>query len=290
MLGRIVACLFLVSIICFAGGKASAAQARPVDELRKSVLALDSAWTRALKDLQQKKQGGTLQSSDTKDYAKFINYLSGRINEYCRQLRLEGGPQAVTDLPCPDESALSAEEKLSFTPSTTQQVAELDQELTKALGDFDQQLLSEEERLASRQPAGREYGSVPAHGGGTGTGRGAGSGQNGSGGLSGQGGQPGTGGQSTGAASGGNSQGGSQGTGTDNSGGSYSGQGGQTSSGGAGAGAGKPGTQDQQPGRSQIEEGYDDIVARQLREAAEKETDPELKKKLWEEYRKYSGM
>jgi len=33
----------------------------------------------------------------------------------------------------------------------------------------------------------------------------------------------------------------------------------------------------------------DDIVARQLREAAEKETDPELKKKLWEEYRKYKA-
>ena len=31
----------------------------------------------------------------------------------------------------------------------------------------------------------------------------------------------------------------------------------------------------------------DDIVARQLREAAEAETDPALKEKLWEEYRKY---
>ena len=31
----------------------------------------------------------------------------------------------------------------------------------------------------------------------------------------------------------------------------------------------------------------DDIVARQLREAAEKETDPELKAKLWEEYEAY---
>lgn len=31
----------------------------------------------------------------------------------------------------------------------------------------------------------------------------------------------------------------------------------------------------------------DDIVARQLREAAEKETDPELKEKLWEEYEAY---
>jgi hypothetical protein len=31
----------------------------------------------------------------------------------------------------------------------------------------------------------------------------------------------------------------------------------------------------------------DDIVARQLREAAEKETDPELKEKLWQEYEAY---
>ena len=33
----------------------------------------------------------------------------------------------------------------------------------------------------------------------------------------------------------------------------------------------------------------DDVVARQIREAAEKETDPELKKKLWAEYKKYKA-
>jgi hypothetical protein len=31
----------------------------------------------------------------------------------------------------------------------------------------------------------------------------------------------------------------------------------------------------------------DDIVARQLREAAMTEEDPELREKLWEEYRRY---
>ena len=31
----------------------------------------------------------------------------------------------------------------------------------------------------------------------------------------------------------------------------------------------------------------DDVVARQLREAAEKETDPELREKLWKEYEQY---
>jgi len=40
--------------------------------------------------------------------------------------------------------------------------------------------------------------------------------------------------------------------------------------------------------REDIPDGRDDdIVARQLREAAERETDPELKAKLWEEYRDY---
>ena len=33
----------------------------------------------------------------------------------------------------------------------------------------------------------------------------------------------------------------------------------------------------------------DDVIARQLREAAMQETDPELKEKLWEEYRRYKG-
>ena len=33
----------------------------------------------------------------------------------------------------------------------------------------------------------------------------------------------------------------------------------------------------------------DDIIARQLREAAMQETDPELKAKLWEEYQRYKG-
>ncbi len=54
------------------------------------------------------------------------------------------------------------------------------------------------------------------------------------------------------------------------------------------AGAGKPtrtASKGQPPG---IPVGSDDdVVARQLREAAEKEVDPELRKKLWEEYKKY---
>ena len=34
----------------------------------------------------------------------------------------------------------------------------------------------------------------------------------------------------------------------------------------------------------------DDVFARQLREAAMKEPDPELREKLWDEYRNYNGI
>ncbi|MBW2683163.1 MAG: hypothetical protein JRC69_06325, partial [Deltaproteobacteria bacterium] len=42
-------------------------------------------------------------------------------------------------------------------------------------------------------------------------------------------------------------------------------------------------------GSKDLSKSDDDIVARQLREAAEQETDPEVKARLWEEYRKYKG-
>jgi hypothetical protein len=41
------------------------------------------------------------------------------------------------------------------------------------------------------------------------------------------------------------------------------------------------------PGQPRESGQDDDVVARQLREAAEKETDPELKEKLWKEYEEY---
>lgn len=56
-----------------------------------------------------------------------------------------------------------------------------------------------------------------------------------------------------------------------------------TAENGSRKGAQGPSSKDQR--RTDYED--DDIVARQLREAAENETDPELKKKLWKEYEEY---
>ena len=52
-------------------------------------------------------------------------------------------------------------------------------------------------------------------------------------------------------------------------------------------GEGKGQTPKQKKQGSHLSGENDDIVARQIREAAEKETDPELKEKLWKEYEEY---
>jgi len=58
--------------------------------------------------------------------------------------------------------------------------------------------------------------------------------------------------------------------------------------GGGGVGGGAKGGSGPNTVPADIPDGRDDdIVARQLREAALKETDPELRERLWEEYRQY---
>ena len=242
-----------------------------IDGLRQSVLALDSAWTRAINDLQHKKSSRSLKESEQQDYAKFITFLSGRIDHYCHLLRTDGGEQAVVDLPCADSTAIDSGQEQPAASTQAEQVAELDKSLTEALGEFDEQLLKEEQRIAARTPTERESGRGYGGQGGPGS-----SGQYGSGRHGGTG-QAGTAGGMQG-----------QETSQSGSGSSQSDQGSAASSSGAGAGTGSQEQRnDPRTGQQEIASGYDDIVARQLREAAEKETDPELKKKLWEEYRKY---
>lgn len=66
-----------------------------------------------------------------------------------------------------------------------------------------------------------------------------------------------------------------------------------TPQGSPGVGGGSSNRQDEQtfPPPEDIPSGRDDdIVARQLREAAMREADPELREALWDEYRKYTGI
>jgi hypothetical protein len=152
-----------------------------------------------------------------------------------------------------------------------EQIAALDAELNAGMSEFDEMLLREQERVKAAAPR-----SDTSAGGADGQGDGDGS--DGGGAANGQGNEEDNSGME-----------GSQ------SGGPDGGNGGQTGGGGGGqipngneGGAG-PGSKTTDAGQPPgIPDGSDDdLVARQLREAAEKETDPELKAKLWEEYRRY---
>ena len=149
----------------------------------------------------------------------------------------------------------------------------MEAELDRELAEFDQLLLREQEILAQNRPAGASA---------SGSNRGGGSG--------------GSGGGSSGASGSGEGRDGAEGrTGGSRSGergdearSSESGSQSAESGGEVGGGSGEGGRSDRVP--SDIPSGEDDdIVARQLREAAMNEDDPELRERLWDEYRAYKS-
>ena len=294
----------IVLLLCTVMPAAATSIASSEKELRQSVIALDRARHRAINDLAEKKQQAALQEYQQQDYEKFIIFLTIKIGEYCQQLRTQAGEAAVAELPCPEEDQASLAIQPGSAQTSEEQVAELERVFVDSLGQFDEKLLKEEERLAARQPKEREtgysYGGSQGRGSGretAGTGQtsGQGSGSSQSTGSEGNGGQDSQEGATTGtrtaAGTGGSATGkGEVGTATTGEGaatgeGTGSGEGAGPSV--EGAAEGQSGSSSAQTGKVELDTRDDDIVARQLREAAEKETDPELKKKLWEEYRKY---
>jgi len=150
--------------------------------------------------------------------------------------------------------------------------AAVDRELDASLGDFDAQVRKEQARIAREREDRRTARSADTQGG--------------------------NGAEGTGAGAGGNDRGardrrgdGDMRADTEGRDGSAARRPGDLKSdkGGGGGGAGPGGVG---KGPASIPPGVgtgedDDLVARQLREAAEKETDPELREKLWKEYQDY---
>ena len=174
-----------------------------------------------------------------------------------------GGEAATPEAAAPEAPAPEAPAGDGTGPVSPggSRAAELEGQFEASLGSFDGVLLSEQERLAEQRQKAAESearGTVP--GGGT-----AGAYENAGG--AGEGSSGGTGAPPPG-------EGGSAGA-TDVGEGSAGGAVGTASGGGAGV------PRDVGSGAD------DDIVARQLREAAMKEKDPELREKLWDEYRNY---
>lgn len=256
-----------------------------IDTLRRSIAALNEALQR-----HQSTDVTVNDPAGLREEFRFREHLQEQISLTCRKLFNLGGAEALADLNCPDERVLGTYLDKRKSQTGSEAVSQLEGTLLEALGDFDDMLLKEEERIERKKArSGNGTGTAGSTGGagvaatGSGTGQQGGSSPasteaEGSPSSSAEGStQTGKGPTQTTAGSGstGSRPGGKGGTSTSDP---AAGAGGETTAGG--------GTEPMDT----LDSRDDDIVARQLREAAEKETNPELKEKLWEEYRKYKGL
>jgi hypothetical protein len=147
--------------------------------------------------------------------------------------------------------------------------AQIDRRFDETFAVFDERMRKEQETV-SQERAARGSGSA------TGAAAGGESGQDGDGNSTGDG--------EAASGDGPATSDGAPGGGRGEPGGGQSGEQG----GGGGVGGGSAGGSGPNTVPADIPDGRDDdIVARQLREAAMKETDPELRERLWDEYRQY---
>ncbi|MCU7798758.1 MAG: hypothetical protein KZQ70_01105 [gamma proteobacterium symbiont of Lucinoma myriamae] len=197
-----------------------------------------------------------------KEYSIFIDFLTFQINNYCTKLIKEYGEESVQDLPCSSNHHLEANTNDSYQ-TADEKIESLDDEFMTALGEFDEMLLIEDEKIAQINQNKANRGSGSSNGkemlSGNGTGEDADSNRDD------------------------NKEAGKEKNATSKANNKNT-----TSQKSRSQGQGKnKQTKNKSYMRDKLDQIDDDIVARQLKEAAEKETNPELKEKLWDEYYKY---
>ncbi len=253
----------------------SAIETKNAASLKQTIQILNKARDRIIQNHQSPHSPLDESVSSDEDFLTFLSYFDGRIYHYCRELYNIIGSDALKDTPCP------LVQNDTYTPSqydpvpdisvqtNEDRIASLEQDLNTSLSDFDDMLLKEQETLdqkITRQQAGTDSGEGASQGN-------LGSDTSGSDGEKQQ-----------------NKQGSKEQTdqmsrsGNNNVDPSKGGDVGSNR--GSGTGSTKQSRIPPTAGKKELTRD-DDIVAKQLREAAEQETDPEVKEKLWEEYRKY---
>lgn len=239
--------VFRLAILVLSGllGLSGPVVASTLAELRAVQDALDSARS------DYARRAPHLSAAETSDYDAYIGRLRDRLAVACAAYSLSTS-QVPGDIQCPQSAPARlapADINLNNEATRSEATATLDAELDAGLGEFDERLLREQQRVKA---------AAPRTGSGTGRGGQVGAGD----------GPPGSD---------------EMATATDASRPESSAESVTDSA------AGDPGQEQVASGRpADLPDGSDDdVVARQLREAAEKETDPELKAKLWEEYRNY---
>ncbi|WP_198266562.1 hypothetical protein [sulfur-oxidizing endosymbiont of Gigantopelta aegis] len=236
-----------------------------LQRLKENIVALDHT-----REKSQKKRSQLNKISHNplyKEYGVFIDYLSFRINADCEQITKQYGQKQIEYLPC--ELKQYQLDDNSYTTSEEARQG-LEDELMQALGEFDEMLLEEEEMIAqtsSKRSSGQMGGDASSNGSGTSNANQGKSEQEREGSETAQ--------NSNKESESSEMEGETKDTNSDSSHQKRE----------SGRGYGKKSAKDNK--RNKLDKIDDDIVARQLKEAAEAEKDPELKEKLWDEYYRY---
>jgi hypothetical protein len=293
---------FVAAGILFGFLAISAAEAaeRPVnDELSRALENLrnsNAEWRREDAAYRRERAANSLSADDAAEYAEFVASLQRQKLENCEVVRDIGGDEALTGYDCvktnKSRGALSAlPPRPSKAKTDSEKLEGLEAELKRLEAELDEELRQKQQALRERQQNQSAGGGSGAKGWGPlpGQGRASGTGNNGKKGSSQEASVPGQGKSSKPAT--GNQSGGPKSIGKSGRqgklppGAANSGPRGRA---GPGAGPGrKEGANPAEAAKDGRGDGNDDdIVMRQIREAAERETDPVMKEKLWNEYRK----
>ncbi len=253
---------------------------KKLEQARSDLAASKATEARIASELNALKGSGNANPDDLKNYETYLSRVQAMVAEQQKMVeemekaraahrgaeKIGGGSQATPPSGAP--AASMAPEKESG------ELGSLDRSLSDSLSEFDQMLLKEMDEIRAKSESRMSTLAQEAA---------SAAGKIGEGGEE-AGPSAAEGGSEAGAEAGGEK--GSDEARQGESGGSYENV--PTTDGpvAGGSSAGGPAS-GQQAGRPAGSDQDDDIVARQLREAAEKETDPELKKKLWKEYEDY---
>lgn len=280
--GRLLTSILSGYVSLFAHS-ATAQAPTPLTAELQQLHARNDEWRREDGLFRSQREANKLGGTELTDYAEFVASLKLRLIAQCEVVRKLGGEAAIAPYDCL-HLATSLPPSLTISSGTNVRTEAESQQST--LARLDQLEASIDEDLLKKQRELRESaqqttmasnsggGGNSAGGGGAGATQGSGAG---------------------GAAGGTNARTGNATANGTRGGGQNAGEGttvaGRTTNTTPAPGAPSNSQRSAQIVREQSNERGtdDDIVARQLREAAERERDPILKEKLWNEYNKYKN-
>ena len=247
-------------VVCLCACATAGVSARSGSELVEQLRADYAALLDARVELERLETEADSQTTEQADYADWIQQLSEQFAQHCRELANRSPELIPKEVPCADFEqtyTAAADINIEHETSDSEEISKGVSAFEQSLGEFDEKLLREQDRVKAQKP----QSSASDSGGG----------------VAGNAGSESGGGEAQGSAA----DGAQSGQRSDQQGsdvGNDEEQSARDSKGSSPTSSAPPGTPDGTD---------DDVIARQLREAAENEADPELKKKLWEEYARY---